>query len=166
MPGDWLESPAVPLEPRFNIPRPTIIFSLSSMHSYSALFSEREKKRQFLCPIISNKRQTIWKGIRSCSDFLFSAWLAGPVWSFMDLISPSKSTSERLYTLYVHIGMGWLRRRKNSIIHLHGTLQLPWYALMVFGCYALANIGFNLMTFQDCPQASEELRCVRMKGNR
>jgi len=32
-----------------------------------------------------------------------------------------------------------------------------WYSLICFGCYALATIGWGLLTFGDCPGASKEL---------
>ncbi len=35
--------------------------------------------------------------------------------------------------------------------------QAPSYALVVFGCYALASIGLALVRFGDCPEAAAEL---------
>ncbi len=36
--------------------------------------------------------------------------------------------------------------------------QLPGWALMTLGCYALFNIGSALITFRDTPEAGEELK--------
>ncbi|KXN69277.1 dolichol-phosphate mannosyltransferase subunit 3 [Conidiobolus coronatus NRRL 28638] len=33
----------------------------------------------------------------------------------------------------------------------------PWVALVSFGAYSLANIGWALITFRDCPEAHQEL---------
>ena len=40
-------------------------------------------------------------------------------------------------------------------------VQLPFYLLMVFGCYALWTIGTDLINFGDCPDAAAELQSVR-----
>lgn len=37
-------------------------------------------------------------------------------------------------------------------------LQMPIYALIVFGCYSLATIGYRVATFNDCVEASESLK--------
>lgn len=37
-------------------------------------------------------------------------------------------------------------------------VPMPLYAIMCLGCYALATIGYRLMTFNDCENASKELR--------
>ncbi|KAH6692303.1 dolichyl-phosphate mannosyltransferase polypeptide 3 [Plectosphaerella plurivora] len=34
---------------------------------------------------------------------------------------------------------------------------LPFWALITFGAYLLARLGFNVMTFNDVPAAHEEL---------
>ncbi|EIM24185.1 dolichol-phosphate mannosyltransferase subunit 3 [Wallemia mellicola CBS 633.66] len=33
----------------------------------------------------------------------------------------------------------------------------PYWALITFGSYSLASIGFGLFTFKDCPEAYNEL---------
>ena len=38
--------------------------------------------------------------------------------------------------------------------------QLPAYALMVFGCYALFTIGSELFSYRDCDDAAVELKEV------
>lgn len=35
---------------------------------------------------------------------------------------------------------------------------MPVYALIVFGCYSLATIGYRVATFNDCEEASESLK--------
>lgn len=42
----------------------------------------------------------------------------------------------------------------------HGVLQLPLYILIVFGCYSLATIAWNLMTFPECPDEAISLQKV------
>ena len=37
-------------------------------------------------------------------------------------------------------------------------LQIPGWALMTLGCYALLSIGLALFTFRDTPEAGEELK--------
>ncbi|WDK22572.1 dolichol-phosphate mannosyltransferase subunit 3 [Colletotrichum graminicola] len=36
-------------------------------------------------------------------------------------------------------------------------LQLPFWALISFGSYLLARLGYNVMTFNDVPEAHKEL---------
>jgi hypothetical protein len=38
--------------------------------------------------------------------------------------------------------------------------QAPLYAIILFGCYSLASIGWNLIVFRDCAEADAELRKV------
>ncbi|KAI8878599.1 dolichol-phosphate mannosyltransferase subunit 3 [Backusella circina FSU 941] len=33
----------------------------------------------------------------------------------------------------------------------------PWWVLMTFGCYCLANLGNAVFTFRNCPEAYNEL---------
>lgn len=42
---------------------------------------------------------------------------------------------------------------KKAILH-----NLPIYVLMAFACYSLGVIGYRVATFNDCVEASEELR--------
>jgi dolichyl-phosphate mannosyltransferase polypeptide 3 len=35
--------------------------------------------------------------------------------------------------------------------------SLPFYLLILFGCYSLAAIGYNLLIFRECPDAMKEL---------
>lgn len=42
--------------------------------------------------------------------------------------------------------------------------QLPLWSLVALGAYALGNIGWNLMHFNSCPEAAEELQKVRAMG--
>lgn len=37
----------------------------------------------------------------------------------------------------------------------------PWYFLIVFGCYCLAKLGFDLLTFNDYPHEIKKLEQVR-----
>ncbi|XP_005095947.1 dolichol-phosphate mannosyltransferase subunit 3 [Aplysia californica] len=37
-------------------------------------------------------------------------------------------------------------------------LVLPLYLLMVFACFSLAVVGYRVTTFNDCVEASEELK--------
>ncbi|KAJ2962203.1 hypothetical protein NQZ79_g2595 [Umbelopsis isabellina] len=34
---------------------------------------------------------------------------------------------------------------------------LPWWALVSFGSYCLGTLGWNVMTFGECPEAYDEL---------
>lgn len=49
-------------------------------------------------------------------------------------------------------------------------IQAPLWSLVALGAYALGNIGWNLMRFNSCPEAAEELQqvghvsCVRGMG--
>ena len=36
-------------------------------------------------------------------------------------------------------------------------LTLPLYCLVMFGCYALINIGYHMITISDCLEAQEEV---------
>lgn len=36
-------------------------------------------------------------------------------------------------------------------------MQLPFWALISFGAYLLAKLGYNVMTFHDVPEAHKEL---------
>ena len=36
--------------------------------------------------------------------------------------------------------------------------QLPFYALISFGCYLLGRLGVAILTFNDVPEAHEELQ--------
>lgn len=29
---------------------------------------------------------------------------------------------------------------------------LPWYSLVLFGCYCLGKLGIDMLSFRDCPQ--------------
>ena len=44
-------------------------------------------------------------------------------------------------------------------------LKSPLYLLIVFGCYSLAVIGFNLMTFPECEAESKSLEQVKKINN-
>lgn len=35
--------------------------------------------------------------------------------------------------------------------------QLPYTALIWFGCYSLGTISINMLTFRECPEAAAEL---------
>lgn len=41
-------------------------------------------------------------------------------------------------------------------------VQLPWYGLMVLGCYALLCLAIDFWHFNDVTQASDELGQVRL----
>ena len=36
--------------------------------------------------------------------------------------------------------------------------QLPYTALIWFGCYSLGTISLNMLTFRECPEAAVELQ--------
>jgi hypothetical protein len=36
--------------------------------------------------------------------------------------------------------------------------QLPFAALVYFGCYALINIGYHLFVLEDCKDAQDEIK--------
>jgi hypothetical protein len=42
----------------------------------------------------------------------------------------------------------------------HLSTQLPFWSLVALGAYALGNIGWNLMRFNSCPEAADELQRV------
>ena len=35
--------------------------------------------------------------------------------------------------------------------------QIPYTALIWFGCYSLGTISINMLTFRECPEAAAEL---------
>ncbi|XP_011402585.1 PREDICTED: dolichol-phosphate mannosyltransferase subunit 3-like [Amphimedon queenslandica] len=37
-------------------------------------------------------------------------------------------------------------------------LPMPLYAIMLLGCYSLIAVGYQLMTFSDCPEAADEIK--------
>lgn len=41
--------------------------------------------------------------------------------------------------------------------------QIPWVFLVAFGAYALASLGWGLITFRDCPEAHYELLAVSLR---
>ncbi|KAE8159730.1 dolichol-phosphate mannosyltransferase subunit 3 [Aspergillus tamarii] len=51
-----------------------------------------------------------------------------------------------------------------DIVPLNETIQkeivpvLPFYALISFGCYLLGRLGVAILTFNDVPEAHEELQ--------
>lgn len=42
--------------------------------------------------------------------------------------------------------------------HFFVVLQMPLYALVMFGAYAMCSIGYHLLVLEDCNAASEELQ--------
>jgi hypothetical protein len=42
----------------------------------------------------------------------------------------------------------------------------PWYLLMSLGSYCLFKLGFDLLTFQDCPHEIKLLEAVRCAPGR
>jgi hypothetical protein len=49
-----------------------------------------------------------------------------------------------------------------ELTFVYGGGQLPLYALVSFGFYSLAVIGYRVATFPTCPEASVELQRVRI----
>ncbi|KAL2215713.1 dolichol-phosphate mannosyltransferase subunit 3 [Thermoascus aurantiacus ATCC 26904] len=51
-----------------------------------------------------------------------------------------------------------------GLVPLNETVQseiipvLPFYALITFACYLLARLGWAILTFNDVPEAHEELQ--------
>ncbi|OOF91272.1 dolichol-phosphate mannosyltransferase subunit 3 [Aspergillus sclerotioniger CBS 115572] len=51
-----------------------------------------------------------------------------------------------------------------GLVPLNETVQteiipvLPFYALICFGCYLLGRLGLAILTFNDVPEAHEELQ--------
>lgn len=41
---------------------------------------------------------------------------------------------------------------------LRNDIQIPFYAVIVFGCYLLGRLGLAIFTFNDVPEAHEELQ--------
>lgn len=62
---------------------------------------------------------------------------------------PAASLTARVRCLY--------SRAPCMICSLCAHTQLPLYALIAFGCYSLANIGYNLFIFRECGDAKREL---------
>uniref|UniRef100_A0A915PXP5 Dolichol-phosphate mannosyltransferase subunit 3 n=1 Tax=Setaria digitata TaxID=48799 RepID=A0A915PXP5_9BILA len=42
--------------------------------------------------------------------------------------------------------------------YYHSILYLPLYAIFLFGIYAVFNVLYGVATFNDCPEAREELK--------
>lgn len=42
--------------------------------------------------------------------------------------------------------------------HFFVVLQMPLYALVMFGAYAMMSIGYHLLVLEDCNAASDELQ--------
>ena len=55
-----------------------------------------------------------------------------------------------------HAPWTWTKSSRTRI-----SPQLPLYAIISFGAYSLASIGYSLFTFRDCPEAYESLMKVR-----
>ncbi|XP_074647974.1 dolichol-phosphate mannosyltransferase subunit 3-like [Tubulanus polymorphus] len=58
-----------------------------------------------------------------------------------------------VWTLAVTTDLFSLTPRQSDIV-----IALPIYLLMTFACYSLAVVGYRVATFNDCPEAAEELR--------
>jgi len=41
----------------------------------------------------------------------------------------------------------------------------PWYLLIVFGCYCLAKLGYDLLTFNDYPKEIKKLEQVLSRND-
>ncbi|KAJ9050887.1 hypothetical protein DSO57_1009997 [Entomophthora muscae] len=62
-----------------------------------------------------------------------------------------------LFGFWLIVQLGWLPLPLPSILLQKVWPTLPFVALVWFGSYSFVNIGYNLMTFRDCPEAHEEL---------
>lgn len=48
----------------------------------------------------------------------------------------------------------------SPFLHVHSSdlfLQIPFWALVSFGAYLLAKLGYGVFSFNDVPEAHEEL---------
>lgn len=41
---------------------------------------------------------------------------------------------------------------------------LPWYSLVLFGCYCLGKLGIDMLSFRDCPQDIPKLAEVTFRS--
>ena len=52
---------------------------------------------------------------------------------------------------------------RSQLTALPRVMQLPLWALLSFGFYAAASIGWSMLTFPACPEAAVELQRVRTR---
>jgi hypothetical protein len=66
-------------------------------------------------------------------------------------MSPAPSTPRARRSREIH----FVNEAKANI---HTSNQLPFYAVIVFGCYLLGRLGIAIFTFNDVPEAHAELQ--------
>ncbi|XP_032233204.1 dolichol-phosphate mannosyltransferase subunit 3 [Nematostella vectensis] len=60
------------------------------------------------------------------------------------------------FTLWISLLLGFPLKLSHQMREV--VLPLPVYAVIVFGCYSLAVVGYRVATFNDCVEASDSLQ--------
>ncbi|KAK3580162.1 hypothetical protein CHS0354_030277 [Potamilus streckersoni] len=71
---------------------------------------------------------------------------------FQWLIVLSVFISVWVAIVFDYVAVEFSKSNKQTIV------LFPFYLLVVFACYSLAVIGYRVATFNDCKEASEELK--------
>lgn len=73
-----------------------------------------------------------------------------------------RSTSYAVVVLILVISWIFLKISSDKLPEIVNwyTDVSPWYSLILFGCYCLAKLGFDLLTFNDYPLEIKKLEQV------
>jgi dolichyl-phosphate mannosyltransferase polypeptide 3 len=73
-----------------------------------------------------------------------------------------RSTTYALVALLCAVVWGYLKFSSGTLPKIVNwyTDVAPWYSLILFGCYCLAKLGFDLLTFNDYPKEIKKLEQV------
>jgi dolichyl-phosphate mannosyltransferase polypeptide 3 len=78
-----------------------------------------------------------------------------------------RSTTYALVALLCAAVWGYLKFSSETLPKIVNwyTNVAPWYSLILFGCYCLAKLGFDLLTFNDYPKEIKKLEQVHAPSN-
>ena len=62
-----------------------------------------------------------------------------------------------LLALIVSISVEDNQKGLSQISYTWFLLTLPLYSIVMFGCYALINIGYHMIVIEDCVEAQDEV---------
>ena len=72
-------------------------------------------------------------------------------------------------TVFVALSSIWLGLKISApalpLVVSWWTDVSPWYSLIIFGCYCLARLGKDLLTYNDYPLEIGKLEQVRVLSN-